>query len=146
MAKFTTSQLRNVAVVGHGSSGKTSLVEALLFNSGVLSRMGRVEDGTTVSDWDTEEHRRGISINLSVVPVTFKDIKLNLVDTPGYLDFMGEVISALAVCEAGLVLVDSVSGVEVGTELAWDRLNTANKPRLVFVNKMDTITIYSNVV
>lgn len=137
MAKFTTSQLRNVAVVGHGSSGKTSLVEALLFNSGALSRMGRVEDGTTVSDWDTEEHRRGISINLSVVPVTFKDIKLNLVDTPGYLDFMGEVISALAVCEAGLVLVDSVSGVEVGTELAWDRLNTANKPRLVFVNKMD---------
>ena len=137
MAKFTTSQLRNVAVVGHGSSGKTSLVEALLFNSGVLSRMGRVEDGTTVSDWDAEEQRRGISINLSVVPVTFKNVKLNLVDTPGYLDFMGEVISALAVCEAGLVLVDSVSGVEVGTELAWDRLNMANKPRLVFVNKMD---------
>jgi len=137
MAKFTTAQLRNVAVVGHGSSGKTSLVEALLFNSGELSRMGRVEDGTTVSDWDAEEQRRGISINLSVVPVVFKDIKLNLLDTPGYLDFMGEVISALAVCEAGLVLVDSVSGVEVGTELAWDRLDTAGKPRLVFVNKMD---------
>ncbi len=137
MAKFTTSQLRNVAIVGHGSSGKTSLVESLLFNSGVLTRMGRVEDGTTVSDWDPEEQRRGISINLSVVPVVFKDIKLNLVDTPGYLDFMGEVISALSVCEAGLVLVDSVAGVEVGTELAWERLNTANKPRLVFVNKMD---------
>ncbi|MBI3957858.1 MAG: elongation factor G, partial [Chloroflexi bacterium] len=96
-----------------------------------------VEDGTTVSDWDAEEQRRGISINLSVVPVVFKDIKLNLMDTPGYLDFMGEVISALSVCEAGLVLVDSVAGVEVGTELAWERLNTANKPRLVFVNKMD---------
>ncbi|MBX3051676.1 MAG: elongation factor G [Caldilineaceae bacterium] len=137
MSKFTTAQLRNVAVVGHGSSGKTSLVEALLFNSGALSRMGRVEDGSTVSDWDAEEQRRGISINLSVVPVTFKDIKLNLIDTPGYLDFMGEVISALTVTEAGLVLVDSVSGVEVGTELAWDRLNNANKPRLVFVNKMD---------
>jgi len=137
MAKFTTAQLRNVAIVGHGSSGKTSLVEALLFNSGALSRMGRIEDGTTVSDWDVEEQRRGISINLSVVPVVFKDIKLNLVDTPGYLDFMGEVISALAVCEAGLVLVDSVSGVEVGTELAWDRLNTADAPRLIFVNKMD---------
>lgn len=137
MAKFTTGQLRNVAIVGHGSSGKTSLAEALLFNSGVLSRMGRVEDGSTVSDWDAEEQRRGISINLSVVPVVFKDIKLNLVDTPGYLDFVGEVISALAVCEAGLVLVDSVSGVEVGTELAWDRLDTAKKPRLVFVNKMD---------
>lgn len=137
MTKFTTAQLRNVAIVGHGSSGKTSLTEALLFNSGVLSRMGRVEDGTTVSDWDAEEQRRKISINLSVVPVVFKDIKLNLVDTPGYLDFMGEVISALAVCEAGLVLVDSVAGVEVGTELAWERLNSANKPRLVFVNKMD---------
>lgn len=137
MAKFTTAQLRNVAIVGHGSSGKTSLAEALLFNSGALSRMGRVEDGSTVSDWDAEEQRRGISINLSVVPVVFKDIKLNLVDTPGYLDFVGEVISALAVCEAGLVLVDSVSGVEVGTELAWDRLDTAQKPRLVFVNKMD---------
>jgi len=137
MAKFTTSQLRNVAIVGHGSSGKTSLVEALLFNSGALTRMGRVEDGATVSDWDAEEQRRGISINLSVVPVVFKDIKLNLVDTPGYLDFMGEVISALSVCEAGLVLVDSVAGVEVGTELAWERLNAANKPRLVFVNKMD---------
>ncbi len=137
MAKFTTSQLRNVAIVGHGSSGKTSLVEALLFNSGALTRMGRVEDGTTVSDWDPEEQRRRISINLSVVPVTFKNIKLNLVDTPGYLDFMGEVISALTVCEAGLVLVDSVAGVEVGTEMAWERLDAANKPRLVFVNKMD---------
>lgn len=137
MAKFTTAQLRNVAIVGHGSSGKTSLIEALLFNSGALSRMGRVEDGTTVSDWDTEEQRRGISINLSVAPVVFKEIKLNLIDTPGYLDFVGEVISALAVSEAGLVLVDAVAGVEVGTELAWDRLNTAEKPRLVFVNKMD---------
>ncbi len=137
MAKFTTSQLRNVAIVGHGSSGKTSLAEALLFNSGALSRMGRIEDGTTVSDWDPEEHRRQISINLSVVPVNFHGLKLNLVDTPGYLDFMGEVISALAVCEAGLVVVDSVAGVEVGTELAWERLDTAQKPRLVFVNKMD---------
>ena len=137
MAKFTTAQLRNVAIVGHGSSGKTSLAEALLFNSGVLSRMGRVEDGTTVSDWDPEEQRRGISINLSIVPVVFKDIKLNLVDTPGYLDFMGEVISALSVCEAGLVLVDSVAGVEVGTELSWERLDAVNKPRLIFINKMD---------
>ncbi|MBI1295725.1 elongation factor G [bacterium] len=137
MAKFRTAQLRNVAVLGHGGSGKTSLVEALLFNSGATSRVGRVEDGTTVSDWDAEEHRRGISINLSVVPVVFNDIKLNLVDTPGYIDFAGEVIGALEVAEAGLVLVDSVAGVEVGTELAWDRLDQAGKPRMVFVNKMD---------
>lgn len=137
MAEFSTDKIRNVAVLGHGSSGKTSLVEALLFNSGASSRVGRVEDGTTVSDWDAEEQRRGISINLSVVPVEFQGIKLNFIDTPGYLDFVGEVISALAVAEAGLVLVDSVAGVEVGTELAWDELERANKPRLVFVNKMD---------
>lgn len=99
--------------------------------------MGRVEDGTTVSDWDQEEQRRGISIHLSVVPVVFESTKINLVDTPGYLDFVGEVISTLTVTEAGLVLVDSVSGVEVGTELAWDRLDEIDKPRMVFVNKMD---------
>lgn len=139
MAKFTTAQIRNVAVLGHGGSGKTTLVETLLFNSGVTNRLGRVEDGTTASDWDAEEHRRGISINLSVVPVVFKerDVKVNLIDTPGYIDFNGEVISALAVAEAGLVLVDSVAGVEVGTELAWDRLEQANKPRMIFINKMD---------
>lgn len=137
MAEFSTDTIRNVAILGHGSSGKTSLVEALLFNSGETSRVGRVEDGTTVSDWDAEEQRRGISINLSIVPLEFQGTKLNLVDTPGYLDFVSEVISGLAVSEAGLVLVDSVSGVEVGTELAWDQLDAANKPRLVFINKMD---------
>lgn len=137
MAEFSTDKIRNVTVLGHGSSGKTSLVEALLFNSGGTSRVGRVEDGSTVSDWDTEEQRRGISINLSVVPVDFQGIKLNLVDTPGYLDFVGEVISGLAVTEAGLVLLDSVAGVEVGTELAWEQLDAVDKPRLIFVNKMD---------
>jgi elongation factor G len=137
MAKFQTAQIRNVAVLGHGGCGKTSLVETLLYNSGAISRVGRVEDGTTVSDWDSEEHRRGISINLSVVPVVFQNKKLNLIDTPGYIDFAGEVISALHVAQAGLVLVDSVAGVEVGTELAWDRLDLAGRPRLVFVNKMD---------
>jgi elongation factor G len=137
MAKFRTAQIRNVAVLGHGGSGKTSLVEALLHNTGATTRVGRVEDGTTVSDWDPEEQRRGISINLSVVPVVFNNIKLNLIDTPGYIDFAGEVLSALEVAEAGLVLVDSVAGVEVGTELAWERLDQLQKPRLVFINKMD---------
>jgi elongation factor G len=137
MADFSTDKIRNVTILGHGSSGKTSLVEALLFNAGGTSRVGRVEDGTTVSDWDAEEQRRGISINLSIVPVEFQGTKLNLVDTPGYLDFVGEVISGLAVSEAGLVLVDSVAGVEVGTELAWEQLDGVSKPRLVFINKMD---------
>lgn len=137
MAEFASDKIRNVTILGHGSSGKTSLVEALLFNGGGSSRVGRVEDGSTVADWDPEEQRRGISINLSVVPVQFQDTKLNLVDTPGYLDFVGEVISGLGVSEAGLVLLDSVAGVEVGTELAWEQLDGVNKPRLIFVNKMD---------
>ena len=137
MAEFPTDKIRNVTIIGHGSSGKTSLVEALLFNAGGTNRVGRVEDGSTMSDWDAEEQRRGISINLSVVPVDFQGTKLNLLDTPGYLDFVGEVISGLAVSEAGLVLVDSVAGVEVGTELAWEQLDAVDKPRLIFVNKMD---------
>ena len=137
MAEFSTDKLRNVTILGHGSSGKTSLAEALLFNAGGSNRLGRVEDGSTVSDWDAEEQRRGISINLAIVPVEGEDTKLNLVDTPGYLDFVGEVISGLAVSEAGLVLVDSVAGVEVGTELAWEQLDAAQKPRLIFINKMD---------
>ena len=137
MTKFTTGQIRNIAIVGHGGSGKTTIVESMLYRTGGASRLGRVEDGTTVSDWDPEESRRGISINLSVVPVDFEETRLNFVDTPGYLDFVGEVISGVKVAEAALVLVDAVAGVEVGTELAWDRLDELHKPRIVFVNKMD---------
>ncbi|GIV79096.1 elongation factor G [Litorilinea aerophila] len=137
MAKFQTDQIRNVAILGHSGSGKTTLTEALLYHTKVITRLGRVEDGTTVSDWDPEEHRRGISINLSVIPIEHGNLKFNLLDAPGYLDFVGEVISALHVAEAGLVLLDSVAGVEVGTELAWERLQNLNKPRIVFVNRMD---------
>lgn len=137
MAKFRTDQIRNVAVLGHGGSGKTSLTEAMLFKTGAISRMGRVEDGSTVSDWDHEEHRRKISINLSVVPIETQNLKVNLIDVPGYQDFVGEVLSALHVVEAALVVVDAVAGVEVGTQLAWDYLNEYQKPRIVFVNKMD---------
>ena len=137
MAKYKTEQIRNVALLGHGGAGKTTLTEALLYKTGVINRMGRVEDGSTVSDWDAEEHRRGISINLSVIPVEFEDIKLNLIDTPGYQDFVGEVISALFAAEAGLLVVDAVSGCQVGTELAYDRMRDLEKPRIVFVNRMD---------
>ena len=137
MAKFKTDQIRNVALLGHGGAGKTTLTEALLYKTGATSRMGRVEDGSTVSDWDAEEHRRGISINLAVVPVEFDNLKLNLIDAPGYQDFVGEVISALFAAEAGLVVVDAVSGCQVGTELAYDRLRELEKPRIVFVNRMD---------
>jgi elongation factor G len=135
--KWRTEQIRNVALLGHGGSGKTSLTEALLFKTKAISRQGRVEDGTTTSDWDAEEHRRNISINLSVVPVEYDNHKLNFLDAPGYLDFAGEVASALHVAEAALVLVDAVAGSEVGTELAWDRLQELEKPCIFFVNKMD---------
>ncbi|MBW7881168.1 MAG: elongation factor G [Caldilineaceae bacterium] len=137
MAKYRTEQIRNVALLGHGGSGKTTLTEALLHKTGVIGRMGRVEDGSTVSDWDAEEHRRGISINLSVIPIEFENMKLNLIDAPGYQDFVGEVISALFAAEAGLLVVDAVSGCQVGTELAYDRLRDLNKPRIAFVNRMD---------
>src|SRR5690606_15412448 len=134
MTKFRTEQIRNIALLGHSGSGKTSLAEALLYKTKAISRLGRVEDGSTVSDWDPEEQRRGISINLSVVPVEHDNYKLNLLDTPGYLDFVGEIVSALHVAEAGLVVVDAVAGSEVGTELVWDRLVELSKPRIFFVN------------
>jgi elongation factor G len=137
MAKHRTDQIRNVALLGHSGSGKTSLSEALLFRSGAVSRQGRVEDGTTISDWDSEEQRRGISINLSVLPIEHGEFRINLLDTPGYLDFISEVVSGLHASEAGLILVDAVAGSEVGTELAWDRLTEIGKPRLIFINKMD---------
>ena len=137
MAKYKTEQIRNVALLGHGGSGKTTLAEALLLKTGAIGRMGRVEDSSTVSDWDAEEHRRGISINLSVIPIEFQDTKINLIDAPGYQDFIGEVISALHAAEAGLVVVDAVSGCQVGTELAYERLKDLGKPRLMFVNRMD---------
>ncbi len=137
MAKFSTAQIRNIAVLGHGGSGKTTLTEALLFKTGVTTRIGRVEDGTTTADWDPEEQRRGISINLSVIPIEFENLKLNFIDTPGYLDFSGEQISALHVAEAGLLIVDAVAGAEVGTELAWESLNEQQRPRILFINKME---------
>lgn len=137
MANFSTEQLRNVVLVGHSSSGKTTLSESALFNTGVLSRRGRVEDGTTVSDWDEEAIRRRISVAASVIPCEYKGHKINILDTPGFIDFVGEIKGAISVADSALVLVDPVSGVEVGTELAWGYLDEYEVPRAVFVNKMD---------
>ncbi len=134
---YSTTKLRNVVLLGHGSSGKTTLAEAMLFNAGAINRMGKVEDGTTVSDFDEEEIRRHISLNLALIPCEWEEHKINVLDTPGYLDFVGEVISAIRVADTGIVLVDAVSGVEVGTELVWQHADDQNLPRIVFVNKMD---------
>ncbi|MBE3574623.1 MAG: elongation factor G [Firmicutes bacterium] len=137
MNKYSTEHLRNVALAGHGGSGKTSLTEALLFRSGAISRLGRVEEGTTVSDYDPEEVRRRISISTSLAPAEWQGYKLNLVDTPGYFDFAGEVIGALRAVEACLVVACAASGVEVGTEQVAAYAAEAKLPRLFFINKMD---------
>ncbi len=137
MKEYTTEFLRNIALVAHGGAGKTMMAEAALHFSGATTRLGKVEDGTTVSDYDEEEIRRGISISSSVIPVEIRDHKLNLIDAPGYTDFIGEVISALSVSESAVVLVDSVAGVEVGTEMAWRYADDFKLPRFVVVNKLD---------
>jgi elongation factor G len=137
MREYTTDQLRNVAFVGHQGSGKTSLVEALLYNTGAITRLGRVEEKNTVSDWDEEEKERGISLSTSLVPVEFENHKINVLDTPGYTDFQGDVKNAIRVADSVVVVVDAVSGVEVGTELAWQYAQAYQQPIIVTINKMD---------
>ncbi len=137
MKEYTTEFLRNIALVSHGGAGKTMLAEAFLHATGATTRLGRVEDGTTVSDYDDEEHRRKISLYASVIPVEHRDHKINVIDAPGYTDFVGEMISALSVADGAVLLVDAVAGVEVGTELAWKYADQFNLPRFIVINKMD---------
>ena len=137
MKEYTTEFLRNIALVSHGGAGKTMLAEAFLHFSGATTRLGSVEDGTTVSDHDEEEIRRKISIYTSVIPVEHRDHKVNVLDAPGYTDFVGEVISALSVVDGAVVLVDSVAGLEVGTEIAWRYADDFNLPRFVVINRLD---------
>lgn len=137
MATYTTGQIRNVVLLSHSGAGKTSLTEAMLFSSGVTNRLGRVEEGTTVSDYDPDSIKRKITINLSLLPCPWNSAKINLIDTPGYPDFLGEVKAGIRVADGGVVLVSAASGVEVGTELTWGHAEEANLPRLILVNKMD---------
>jgi elongation factor G len=135
--QFTTKQIRNVALISHSGAGKTSLVESMLFAAKAIPRMGRVEDHNTVSDYDAEEHKRQTSLQLSVVPVVWKGHKINLLDTPGYADFVGETASALRVADAAVIVVAAPAGVEVGTEMLWKQIQAMQLPTLVFVTKMD---------
>lgn len=137
MKEYKTESIRNITFASHSGAGKTILGEALLHFSGAINRMGKVEDGSTVSDFDEEEHRRSISIYSSVLPVEYKDYKINILDTPGYTDFLGEEISALRVSDGAVIVVDAVAGIEVGTELAWNYSGESNIPRFVLINKMD---------
>ncbi|MFC2037333.1 elongation factor G [Chloroflexota bacterium] len=137
MTIYQSDKLRNVVLLGHGGSGKTSLAEAMLFDTGAVNRLGRVDDGTSTSDWDEEERRRKMSINLSLMPCEWQGYKLNVLDTPGYMDFVGEVVSAIRVADGAVVVLDSVGGVEVGTEQVWHHANERNLRRLAFVNKME---------
>src|SRR3972149_6233512 len=137
MKQYPPDKIRNIALVGHGGTGKTSLAEALLFVSGATNRLGKIEDGTTVSDRGPGEHKRGFSLNLSVVPLEWDGHKVNLIDTPGYMDFLGEVKCGLRAAEAALITVDAASGVQVGTEFAWRFADELQQPRAIFVNRMD---------
>ena len=137
MKEYTTEFIRNIAMASHSNAGKTMLAEALLHFTGATTRLGKIEDGTTVADFEEEEIRRGISLSTSVIPVEYKGYKINLLDTPGYTDFVGEVISALRVADSAAILVDSVAGVEVGTEIALNYCDQFNLPRMVIINKMN---------
>lgn len=129
--------IRNVGIIGHGGTGKTSLVEALLFNNNVTNRLGRVDDGNTMLDFDPNEIERKISINAGLAYLNWKKHKINIIDTPGYTDFVGEVIRTLRIVDACIVLIDATSGVEIGTEIVWKYANEYNLPRIIFINKMD---------
>ncbi len=137
MKEYTTEQIRNIALASHSSAGKTMLTEALLHFTGATTRLGRIEDGTTVSDFEEEEIRRGISLSTAVIPVEYKGVKINLLDTPGFTDFIGEMISAMRVADGAIILVDAVSGAEVGTEIALNESAKFNLPRFILINKMN---------
>ena len=137
MKEYKTEQIRNVALISHNGAGKTTFVERLLFNTGVTTRMGSVQSGTAAMDFEEEEIARNSSVATAIAPIEWEDYKFNILDTPGYADFIGEVNSALRVVETAVVLVEAVSGVEVGTEIVWQAAGERNLPRLLLVNKMD---------
>ncbi len=137
MEKYGLDNIYNVVLLSHGGAGKTTLAEAMLLNAGVISRLGKVDDGSSASDYDPDEIKRKISINLSILPCPWHDRKINVIDTPGYTDFVGEVKAGIRVSEGGIIIVCGNSGVEVGTEMVWSYCEEANLPRIVFISRMD---------
>ncbi|MBI3649297.1 MAG: elongation factor G [Actinobacteria bacterium] len=137
MKSYDAKDIRNVLLVGHGGAGKTSLLEAMLFTAGAITRMGTIEDGNTVSDHDPDEQRKGISVSLSMAPVEWNGVKINVLDAPGYADFIGDLRSAVRAVDAVILVVSAVDGVEVQTEAAWELAVEHSLPRAIFVNKMD---------
>ena len=137
MKDYQAKNIRNLSVVGHGSEGKTTLVEALLFTAGAIDRQGRVEDGSTTTDFEPEETKRGISISAAMAPLEWKNTKINLIDIPGYFDFAGEQSGPLTVCEGAIITVGAVSGLNVGAEKAWAMCDKTHTSRMIVVNQMD---------
>jgi len=137
MAQYGLENIRNLALLAHNGAGKTSLAEAILFNTKIINRLGKVSEGSTTSDYDPAEQKRGMSISLSMLPYIWQGNKINLMDTPGYPDFIGEVKSAIRVSEGAVIVVCAANGVEVGTEQLWAYCNTSNLPRIVYINRMD---------
>ncbi|HLH62739.1 MAG TPA: elongation factor G [Ktedonobacteraceae bacterium] len=137
MKVYTAEHIRNVALISHVGAGKTSLVDTALYDSGAVTRQGKVDEGTSISDYDPDELKRHMSLNAKVLPVEWRNTKINFIDTPGYADFVGEVKAGLRVADAALVVVTAEKGVEVGTELTWQYADERNLPRMVFVNKLD---------
>lgn len=137
MKVFPPDRIRNVALVGHSGVGKTTLAEALLYRADTIQRLGSVEDGTTMTDFDPEEHTRGMSLSLALAPFVWKGFKINLIDTPGYADFVGDVHAAMRVADLAVFVVSAVEGVEVQTEYAWAVAEDLGVPRMVFINKLD---------
>ncbi len=137
MKVYTTDKIRNVVLLGHGGSGKTSLAEAFAYLSGITSRMGKVPDGNTVSDYSKEEQKRKFSISASVIPIEWEGCKINVIDAPGYFDFVGEAEEALSAAGAAIIVVNGKSGIEVGTQRAWELCEKYKLPRFVYVSNMD---------
>ena len=137
MKVYRTDEIRNVVLLGHGGSGKTSLAEAMAYVSGATNRMGKITDGNTISDFDKEEQKRKFSLSTSLIPIEWEKAKINILDTPGYFDFVGEVEEAVSAADAAIIVVSGKAGVQVGTQKAWNLCEKYKLPRMIFVTDMD---------